>query len=82
MSNSANNASISDRLSFIADIIATRDELTASEGLALHLLRWAARLLYIERRVADNWHDLVHRAFTEWEIRSTRHCEAPEKDVI
>jgi len=62
------NEQLSNVITAYADTLAGRVVLTASEGVALHCMRLAARMLFHERAVASDWHELLHRLFDTIEL--------------
>jgi len=68
MPHEPSNEQLSNVLTAYADGLAARITLTASEGVALHTLRLAARMLFHERAVASDWHEQLHRLFDTIEM--------------
>jgi len=68
MGDPISNEQLSHVITAYADTLAGRNVLTSSEGVALHALRLAARMLFHERAVASDWHDLIHNLFLQIEV--------------
>lgn len=62
------NSDLSDVLTFIGDELREREDMCASEGVAIHAVRMAARHLFCPRSVVDDWHTRIHALANQLEM--------------